>query len=237
MRKDGATHRIITDHLGSPRLIVDVGTGEIRQRMQHDEWGRVLRDTHPGYQPFGFAGYLTDVRVKSLHTRHRDLDPSIGRWLAKEPKRFTTGETNLYSYAFADPVNFADPDGLDPEGAIVKALLDDINRYGLNRCPPTPTEIAFCYKPRPLGSGVFHGDFKGNAVYDLPGGFECVYGPDGSLIDTGPLQGTYNYYPPHHLMHVVSDLFPFLLNPINPNGYFQNNFLPLIPYTLTTPLF
>ena len=50
------TYRILSDHLGSPRLVVDVETGEKVQRIDYDEWGNVLRDTNPGFQPFGFAG-------------------------------------------------------------------------------------------------------------------------------------------------------------------------------------
>jgi YD repeat-containing protein len=56
--KDGITYRVITDHLGSPRLIVDTSTGVVAQRMDYDEWGNVLYDSNPGFQPFGFAGRI-----------------------------------------------------------------------------------------------------------------------------------------------------------------------------------
>jgi YD repeat-containing protein len=58
--KAGTTYRIISDHLGSPRLIVNVANGTIAQRMDYDEWGRVIQDTNPGFQPFGYAGGLYD---------------------------------------------------------------------------------------------------------------------------------------------------------------------------------
>jgi YD repeat-containing protein len=60
MIKGGVTYRILADHLGSPRLVVDTGTGAVVQRMEFDEFGRVLGDTNPGWQPFGFAGGLYD---------------------------------------------------------------------------------------------------------------------------------------------------------------------------------
>ncbi|WP_438026083.1 hypothetical protein [Sorangium sp. So ce233] len=60
MVKGGVTYRIVTDHLGSPRLVVDVATGVVAQRMDFDEFGRVLLDTNPGFTPFGFAGGLYD---------------------------------------------------------------------------------------------------------------------------------------------------------------------------------
>ena len=39
--KGGATYRIVTDHLGSPRLVIDIGTGNVVQRMDYDEFGNV----------------------------------------------------------------------------------------------------------------------------------------------------------------------------------------------------
>jgi YD repeat-containing protein len=61
MIKGGSTYRIITDHLGSPRLIVDVATGLPAQMLDYDVWGNVVADTNPGFQPFGFAGGLYDA--------------------------------------------------------------------------------------------------------------------------------------------------------------------------------
>lgn len=58
MIKGGQTYRIISDHLGSPRLVVNTGTGEVIQRMDYDAFGNVTEDTNPGFQPFGFAGGL-----------------------------------------------------------------------------------------------------------------------------------------------------------------------------------
>jgi len=56
MIKGGDTYRIISDHLGSPRLVVDVDTGDVAQRLEYDVWGNITEDTNPGFQPFGFAG-------------------------------------------------------------------------------------------------------------------------------------------------------------------------------------
>jgi YD repeat-containing protein len=40
--KGGATYRILSDHLDSPRLVVDTVTGTIVQRLDYDEFGNVL---------------------------------------------------------------------------------------------------------------------------------------------------------------------------------------------------
>ena len=38
------------------------------------------------------------------------------RWTAKDPIRFTGGDTNLYAYVANDPINFFDADGLLRDG-------------------------------------------------------------------------------------------------------------------------
>ena len=88
------------------------------------------------FQPFGFAGCLYDVDTKLCHLGAREYDPSIGRWLSKDPDLFMAGgfdinshvkmlqspmfhtlvnwkklESNLYGYTFNDPVNFIDSTG------------------------------------------------------------------------------------------------------------------------------
>jgi hypothetical protein len=60
MTTSAGTYRILTDHLGSPRLVVDTASGAVVQRMDYDGFGQVLVDTSPGFQPFGFAGGLYD---------------------------------------------------------------------------------------------------------------------------------------------------------------------------------
>src|SRR5437762_1772034 len=80
--------------------------------MDYDEFGNVLLDSNPGFQPFGFAGGLYDLSTKLVHFGSRDYDAEIGRWTAKDPIAFGGGDTNLYGYAVNDPVNGIDPVGL-----------------------------------------------------------------------------------------------------------------------------
>jgi RHS repeat-associated protein len=110
--KGGVTYRILSDHLGSPRLVVDTTTGAIVQRMDYDEFGNVILDTNPGFQPFGFAGGIYDQHTKLVRFGARDYDAETGRWTAKDPIRFRGGLSNLYGYVLNDPVNFTDPSGL-----------------------------------------------------------------------------------------------------------------------------
>jgi RHS repeat-associated protein len=110
--RGGVSYRILADQLGSPLLVVDARTGRIAQRLEYDEFGGVTADTNPGFQSFGFAGGLYDPDTKLVRFGARDYDAETGRWTAKDPSLFRSGSTNLYQYAFGDPINLTDPDGL-----------------------------------------------------------------------------------------------------------------------------
>jgi RHS repeat-associated protein len=116
LEKGGRTYRILHDHLGSPRFVIDTQTGEIAQELAYDAWGDVVFDSNPGFQPFGFAGGLYDPHTKLVRFGARDYDPQVGRWTSKDPVRFADrtecGGLNLYLYACTDPLGSYDPAGL-----------------------------------------------------------------------------------------------------------------------------
>jgi len=119
--KGGVTYRMVTDHLGSPRLVVNTADGTIAQRLDYDAFGNVLLDTHPGFQPFGFAGGLYDPHTTLVRFGARDYDTETGRWTSKDPIRFAGGDMNLYGYVLQDPVNSFDPVGLNAKAILAAA--------------------------------------------------------------------------------------------------------------------
>ncbi|MEO1303244.1 MAG: RHS repeat-associated core domain-containing protein, partial [Myxococcota bacterium] len=106
------TYRLLVDQVGSVRMVVNVDTGVVAQVIDYDEFGRVLSDSNPGFQPFGFAGGLYDQDTDLVRFGARDYDPETGRWTSKDPILFEGGLTNLYSYVGSDPVNLFDSSGL-----------------------------------------------------------------------------------------------------------------------------
>ena len=108
--KAGSVYRVIKDHLGSTRMIVNANTGDIAQEITYNEFGIVITDTNPGFQPFYFAGGIYDLDTQLVKFGARDYDPETGRWISKEPLGFA-GSNNFYAYVDGDPVNFVDVNG------------------------------------------------------------------------------------------------------------------------------
>jgi RHS repeat-associated protein len=78
--------------------------------MTYDEYGNVVEDTNPGFQPFGYAGGIYDRDTGLVRFGARDYDAVAGRWTAKDKARFRDG-VNLYHYVAGEPINRADFDG------------------------------------------------------------------------------------------------------------------------------
>ncbi|WP_062154484.1 RHS repeat domain-containing protein [Beggiatoa leptomitoformis] len=106
--KNGNTYHIISGHLGSLRLIIDV-----QQRLNYDAFGNIIEDTNPEFQPFGFAGGLYDVDTKLTRLGVRDYEAETGQWTSKDLINFKGGSANLFKYVDSDPVNWIDPLGLE----------------------------------------------------------------------------------------------------------------------------
>jgi RHS repeat-associated protein len=101
-------YRIISDHLGSVRLVVRMNDGTVVQKIDYDEWGNATCSTPATcptppagqptvwFQPFGFAGGLYDPDTKLVHFGAREYDPAVGRWTSRDPVLFRGGEPNLF---------------------------------------------------------------------------------------------------------------------------------------------
>jgi len=106
-------YKVITDHLGSVRLIVNASNGSVMQRIDYDVWGNITSDNNPNFQPFAYAGGHYDNDTTLTHFGLREYDPKTAHWTSKDPIGFAGSSNNLYVYVSADPVNLIDPVGTD----------------------------------------------------------------------------------------------------------------------------
>ncbi len=113
----GATYRLVKDGRGSVVGVVDVATGAAAEEISYDTWGRVLADSNPGFQAFGYGGGLSEPETGLVRFGARGYDGEIGRWTTKDPLGLDGG-LNTYVYVENDPVNRTDPNGRDPIGDI-----------------------------------------------------------------------------------------------------------------------
>lgn len=60
----------------------------------------------------GYAGYLWDRYARAYHVRHRVYEPSMGRWLNRDPIEYLSLDVNLYGYVSHSPMRWIDSFGL-----------------------------------------------------------------------------------------------------------------------------
>ena len=185
MVKAGVTYRIVSDHLGSPRLVINTADGSVAQRMDFDEFGNITNDTSPGFQPFGFAGGIYDQHTKLARFGARDYDAETGRWSAKDPIRFGGGDKNLYGYVFGDPINFLDRSGLvvsgtydRSDGTLTVTDTDTGDSVTVNAFSGMPG-----YDPLPDGTYTLTKNPRGGTTFGL-------FRHDGSINDHTVDNGT-----------------------------------------------
>ncbi|MEQ1832029.1 MAG: PQQ-dependent sugar dehydrogenase [Candidatus Eisenbacteria bacterium] len=109
----GVEYRVVTDHLGSIRMVVDAASGAVMQRLDYDAWGNLVLDTAPAFQGLGYVSGIQDRDTRLVRFGARDYEPGVGRWTAKDPVG-QAGGANVFAYAEADPVNLVDPEGAAP---------------------------------------------------------------------------------------------------------------------------
>jgi RHS repeat-associated protein len=168
MVKNDITYRFITDHLGSVRLVVDVASGVVVQYITYDEFGNILTDTNPGFQPFGYAGGLYDRQTGLVRFGARDYDAVVGRWMRKDPIKFSGIDKNFFVYCLNNPIDYYDDNGLTitfhnkKAEAALKSAYDTIGRTKRGReiikiieDSPIEFNIYFESAPGPRGGSAY----------------------------------------------------------------------------------
>jgi RHS repeat-associated protein len=116
----GTSSYYLSDGLGSSTQLTDT-SGAVTDTYAYDVWGAPrAAGPAPTSNDFRFTGQQDDRNANRglYYLRARHYDPALGRFLGRDP----SGAGPSYVYGNSNPVNFADPAGLDPEEAKVRAI-------------------------------------------------------------------------------------------------------------------
>jgi len=99
----------LSDGLGSTRSLTDT-TGQTTASYVYDVFGSLRSETGTGENNYLFTGRDLDRDLGIYYYRNRWYDPSVGRFVTKDPIG-VRGGINRYIYADNNPVNYTDPYG------------------------------------------------------------------------------------------------------------------------------
>lgn len=149
-----AAYHYLHDALGSVIGLVN-SVGTLVERYTYDPYGKVFiekwqTDGQGGGQwlasaepnsgmpyssvgnPLLWTGHRYDAAVGLYHTLFRFYDPTLGRWLQRDPIEYTAGSINLYQYVNGNPIRFTDALGLCSAGdnACSDECNEGVQRFG-----------------------------------------------------------------------------------------------------------
>lgn len=104
------TYYYHVDGLGSVVALTD-SNQKVVQDYQYDSFGNLKDQKNRIKQPYTFAGREWDKEIGLYYYRARYYDAEVGRFIEKDPAGSSAG-VNLYLYAKANPIRYADPFGL-----------------------------------------------------------------------------------------------------------------------------
>jgi RHS repeat-associated protein len=107
----GNTRTLLTDALGSTVGEVDPAGG-LSAGYTYTPHGQATTTGSPT-SAVTYTGREADP-TGLVYLRARYYDPKLGRFISPDPIGFAGGDTNLYAYAFNNPVTYTDPTGLTP---------------------------------------------------------------------------------------------------------------------------
>ena len=125
---DGTAYPILSDHLGSPRVVLDPSNGDRRWTWTTKEaFGLQAPNENPDSLTAGnftldarFPGQFLDSETGLFHNGYRDYDAKTGRYVESDPMGLGAG-WNMYGYVSSNPAGYLDEDGLlqrNPNGSL-----------------------------------------------------------------------------------------------------------------------
>ena len=95
----------------------------VTDTYEYSAFGEEIARTGTTENPFGYKGalgYYANSETNEIYVRARTYEPTIGRWLSRDPDRFSGDQ--CYAYVNNQPVSWHDPSGLvtiRPRGAVM----------------------------------------------------------------------------------------------------------------------
>ena len=116
---DDSTYYYTNDANMNVTALIDPGA-TCRGRFAYDAYGQPLflkkhwdvRTIQESYRdnPILYAGYHYDQETGLYNVRHRTYDPTLARWMQKDPLGYVDG-MNVYEYGMSRPATAVDPSG------------------------------------------------------------------------------------------------------------------------------
>jgi RHS repeat-associated protein len=99
----------LNDTLGSTVALAD-SAGSLQTQYTYDPFGQTTQTGAMNANPEQFTGRENDG-TGLFYYRARYYNPTLGRFISEDPIEFGGADSNLYAYAFNDPINTTDPTG------------------------------------------------------------------------------------------------------------------------------
>jgi len=110
---DGEIYYFLYDRLGSVIGLAD-NEGSLVASYKYDAWGNIIEETGTIENALRFTGREWDAESGLYFYRSRYYDPSIGRFISRDPLPDLIGllpNQNRYQYVRNNPINYIDPYG------------------------------------------------------------------------------------------------------------------------------
>ena len=119
------------DHLGTSTFLTDAN-GDPYQFFLNLPFGETMAEQHSQTEDYEtqykFNGKELDAETGMYYYGARYYDPRVSIWMSTDPLMEKYPEFNPYVYCLNNPINFVDPDGLDPTPH-PKSGIGSINYY------------------------------------------------------------------------------------------------------------
>ena len=111
----GSSRHFYTQQANWNVVAVTDSFGDAAEKVAYDPYGEATVTVQGGHSstgsPYLFQGRSWDEEVDLYYFRNRLLNPSLGRWLTRDPAQ-GGANVSLYSYARGQPNSSTDPAGL-----------------------------------------------------------------------------------------------------------------------------